>query len=274
VLKILDDNAIPYFPTPGRTATAAAALNSFSTKLRRSREAAPNRVTKRLPLSFPSDAKLLSEREAKLCLDQYGIPTVKEMAVPAAEIESLSKIPFKFPVVVKIDSRDIPHKTEAHAVRLGVADLDHIKLVAHEIITATLAFKPDASIDGILIQEMAGGIETIIGGVNDPVFGPYVVLGMGGILAEVMRDKAMRYAPFGTAVAHEMIQELKASRLFHGYRGDLPYDIEALAQSVARLSYLISDHQEKIAEIDVNPLFVRHVGAGVVAADCLIALRV
>ena len=272
-VKVLDSNAIPYFPTPGRAAAAASALASFADKRRRYRAAGQDREIERRPLDLPRGAQMLAEREAKACLAAYGIPGVREVAVPVAGVAALSELPFGFPVVVKVDARDVPHKTEAGAVRLGIEDLDQVKTAAREIVAATRKFKPDACIDGILIQEMARGIEMIAGSVNDPVFGPYIVLGMGGVLAEVIRDKTLRYAPFGAAVAREMIDEIKGSRLLRGYRGDRPYDTEALAQAVARLSWLVTDHSETIAELDINPLFVRHAGAGVVAADCLIALK-
>jgi len=154
-----------------------------------------------------------------------------------------------------------------------VSDLDDLKLKAREIIAATRRFNPDARIDGVLVQEMVRGVELIAGGVNDPVFGPYVVLGMGGILSELIRDTTLRFAPFDAATAREMLGEIKGARLLYGYRGDAPYDIAALAEAIARLSWLIFDHADRIAELDINPLFVRHAGAGVVAADSLIVCR-
>ena len=272
-IRILEDNAIPYFPTPGRTAIAAAALHSFSLRQRLCGKPAAARAVESRSLPLPAGAAMLSEREAKVCLTQYGVAAVREIAVSSAEIAALSELPFDFPVVVKIDSRDVPHKTEANAVRVGVKSLDEVKRVAGDIITATRRFNPSAVIDGVLVQEMAAGLEMIVGGVNDPVFGPYVVVGMGGIMAEVLRDKTIRYAPFDTATAHEMIGELKVARILRGYRGTPPYDIDALADTVSRISYMLSDHPDTIDEIDVNPLFVRREGAGIVAADCLIALK-
>ena len=198
---------------------------------------------------------------------------VNEVAIAADAIDALSSLAISFPLVVKVDSPDVPHKTEAGAVRLGVPNLDDLKVKAHEVIAATRRFNPDARIDGVLVQEMAQGVELIAGGVNDPVFGPYVVLGTGGIFSELVRDTTLRFAPFDAATAHEMIGEIKGARLLHGYRGDAPHDIEALAQAIARLSWLLFDHADRIAELDINPLFVRHAGSGVVAADSLIVCR-
>lgn len=272
-IEALDRKAIPCFATPGRTVTAAAALAGFAAKLARRKQHSIERAAQRSALDLGNGVRTLSEKESKACLAAYAIPVVKEVAIAADAIDALAALSIGFPVVVKIDSRDVPHKTEAGAVRAGVRDLAELKLSAREVIAAARRFKPDARLDGVLVQEMARGIEMIVGSVNDPVFGPYVVLGMGGIFSEVIRDTAMRYAPFGVETAREMIAEIKAARILRGYRGDRPYDIEALAQAVARLSWLVTDHADRIAELDINPLFVRHAGSGVVAADCLIVCK-
>lgn len=269
-IAVLESANIPYFPTPGRAVVAAAALAGFSAKRKRHQRQTPERAVERQILDLPAAAQTLGERESKACLAAYGIPVVNEVAIAADAIDALSSLAIGFPVVVKVDSPDVPHKTEAGAVRLGVPNLDDLKVKAHEVIAATRRFNPDARIDGVLVQEMVQGVELIVGGVNDPVFGPYVVLGTGGIFSELIRDTTLRFAPFDAATAHEMIEEIKGARLLHGYRGDAPHDIEALAQAIARLSWLLFDHADRIAELDINPLFVRHTGAGVVAADSLI----
>ena len=120
---------------------------------------------------------------------------------------------------------------------------------------------------------MASGTEAILGAVNDPYFGPVVLFGAGGVTAELLQDVAYRFAPFDVATAREMIGEIRLAPLFGGYRGRPPLDVDALADALARLSWLIHDHADRIAEIDVNPLFVRPAGEGVVAADALIVLK-
>ncbi len=273
-IAVLDSANIPCFPTPGRAVVAAAALAGFSAKLKRYPLRSPARAVERQTLDLPATVQTLGERKSKACLAAYGIPVVNEIAIAADAIEGLSSLTISFPVAVKIDSPDVAHKTEAGAVRLGVLDSADLKVKAREVIAAALKFNPDARIDGVLIQEMVQGVELILGGVNDPVFGPYVVLGMGGIFSELIRDTTLRFAPFDAATAHEMIEGLKGARVLHGYRGDAPYDIEALAETIARLSWLLFDHADRITELDINPLFVRHAESGVVAADSLIVCRI
>jgi len=120
---------------------------------------------------------------------------------------------------------------------------------------------------------MATGVEVILGAVNDPSFGPYVMAGLGGALTEVLHNVAHRFAPVSLEDAREMIAELKGAKVLTGYRGAVRADVEALAQAIVSLSWLIADHANRIAEIDVNPLFAGPEGRGAVAADALIVLR-
>jgi acyl-CoA synthetase (NDP forming) len=120
---------------------------------------------------------------------------------------------------------------------------------------------------------MAEGIEMIVGALNNLSFGPIVVVGMGGVHAEVLRDVARRYAPLSPEQAREMITELKGSRLLEGYRGQTPRDVNALADAVARLSWIISDHESVVSEIEINPLLVGFEGSGVTAVDAVVRLR-
>ena len=120
---------------------------------------------------------------------------------------------------------------------------------------------------------MACGVEMIVGAVNDAHFGPYVMVGLGGVLTEVLHDVAHRFAPVNAADARDMLAELKGAKILEGFRGAAPADIDAVVDVLVRVSWLIHDHRERIAEIDVNPLFVRAKGQGVVAADALVVLR-
>ena len=176
-------------------------------------------------------------------------------------------------MAVKLASPDIPHKTEADAVRLNVKTLDELKAAAQAVVNGGKKHSPDARIDGISVQEMASGVEMIIGAVNDPHFGPYVMVGLGGVLTEVLHDVSHRFAPVTPDDARDMLAELKGAKILGGYRGAPPVDVDAVVDVLVRLSWLISDHQERIAEIDVNPVFVRAKGNGVVAADALVVLR-
>jgi acyl-CoA synthetase (NDP forming) len=120
---------------------------------------------------------------------------------------------------------------------------------------------------------MASGLEVIVGAVNDPCFGPTVAVGLGGVLAELLDDVAHGFAPLDREEARELIAELRGARLFAGYRGRPALDAEALADAIARLSLLVADHAPRIAEVDVNPIFVREAGRGVLAADALVVLN-
>ena len=172
---------------------------------------------------------------------------------------------------MKIESADIPHKTEAGVIRLHIDSLDALKQAAREVLAAAKQYKPDARIAGILIQQMAAGEEVILGAVNDPHFGPVIAVGLGGVFTEILHDVTHRYAPFDTVTAMAMIHEIRGIRLLQGYRGKPPCDIAALADALSRLSLLAADHADRIAEIDINPLFVH--ASGVIAADALIVLK-
>ncbi len=132
-------------------------------------------------------------------------------------------------------------------------------------------YKPGAQINGVLLAEMAAGTEVIIGVVNDKFFGSVVMFGLGGVFAELLKDVTYRFAPFDIETAREMLAEIKAAKLLTGYRGSAPLATAALADVLSRVSLLATDHAERIAEIDINPLFVNvH---GVVAADALIVVK-
>ena len=191
----------------------------------------------------------------------------------ANDVAKLKDAPLPFPLAVKIESPDIPHKTEAGVVRLNVRSLDELKSAARELVAAAKKHNANARIDGVSIQEMASGLEVIAGAVNDRFFGPVVVFGLGGIYTELLKDVTRRFAPFDDAAAKEMIGEIKGAALLKGFRGQPALDTEALAITLSRLSLLAVDHADRIAEIDINPLFVRPAGQGVVAADALVVLK-
>jgi len=276
VMQLLEQNGIPCIPTPGRTVHALAALNRFAQKKRafwqRPQQPA-SRLVARQQLDLPREAATLGEHRSKQLLKAYGIPAVAETLLPVDAVAKLEHAPLPFPLAVKIESLDIPHKTEAGVVRLDIRSLDELKTAARDIIDAARNHNKNARIDGILLQEMAGGLEVIVGAVNDRYFGPVVVFGLGGVFAELLKDVTQNFAPFDVSAAKEMIAEIKGSALLHGYRGGPALDVDALADALSRVSLLIADHADRIAEIDINPLFVRPAGQGVIAADALIVLK-
>jgi len=266
---------IPCFLSPRRAVGALGAMQGFSAKLARHAERMRRGATRPLPkqaLDLPAGSGALGEHRSKAILSAYGIPVVREALLSLDGIERLQDAPLAFPVAVKVESPDIAHKTEAGAVRLRIADLAGLKAAARAVVESARAYKPEARIDGVLVQEMASGTEVIVGAVNDEHFGPTVLFGLGGVLTELLHDVTHRFAPFDAATAREMIAGIKASALLEGYRGAPALDTEALADAVARLSLLIADHASRIREIDVNPVFVRPRGQGVVAADALVVL--
>jgi acyl-CoA synthetase (NDP forming) len=276
LLRILETRGIPCFTAPTRAVRALAELTRFSMNQRQhasDSQRSSARVISRQPLDLPSGAATLGEHAAKKILSRYGIAVVGEVAIAEADIARLEISPLSFPVAIKVDSADIPHKTEAGAVALGITDLVGLKRAAKDVLAAARAFRPDARIDGVLIQQMASGVEVIVGAVNDPYFGPTITFGLGGIFAELLSDVSRRFAPFDRVTAHTMIEETRAASLLKGYRGRELSDVAALADALCRVSLLAADHADRIAELDINPLFVRRAGEGVLAADALIVLK-
>ena len=212
----------------------------------------------------------LDERTSKQLLALYGLPLTREaLARDAGEAMRLAR-DLAIPVALKILSRDIPHKTEANAIRLGVSGDDAVARAFDEVITAARAYRPDARVEGVLVQEMVGGGEEFLLGITtDPVFGPVVTAGLGGIFVEVINDVAMRLAPIGLEDAHAMLRSLRAYALLAGARGRPPLDVDALADCVVRVSWLAADTHGVLAELDVNPLRVLPRGQGVRVVDAL-----
>jgi acetyltransferase len=204
-------------------------------------------------------------------LVSYGINCAREVLLTESELEELEATPLPFPLVVKVASADIAHKTEAGGVRVGIQNLAELKRAANEVLASARQYQPRAKIDEVSVQEMASGVEMMVGVLNDEYFGPVVALGLGGIFAETLRDVTHRCAPFDETTARVMVEELRGRAILDGVRGKHAVDVEALARAVSRLSYLAADHADRVQEIDVNPLFVRE--HGVVAADALIVLR-
>jgi len=273
VMKLFQEHDISFHITPPRAAYAAGAISDFAERRRRFLAAKKDepRPVARQELKLPAGEATLSEYAAKAVLKAYGIPVVGEALMSLEEIRALKAAPFPFPLAVKINSADIPHKTEAGGVKLGIDSLEALKAAAEEVTRNALAYKPGAKLEGVLVQQMASGLEVIVGGLNDACFGPTVVFGLGGIFAEVLKDVTYRFAPFGLEAAREMVQEIKGAVVMNGYRGKEALDVEGLAQVLSRVSWLLHDHRERIAEMDINPLFMTP--KSIIAADALITLK-
>ena len=272
-MDYLEKNGVPCMLAPGRTVDALAALTDFARKRRvfnETRARGGKRAITRQKLDL-SGSGTLGEHASKALLQAYGIPVTGEQLLAPDAVEKLAAAPLPFPLAVKIESADIPHKTEAGVIRLNITSLDGLKQAAREVLAAAKQYKPDARIAGILVQQMVSGEEVILGVVNDPHFGPVIAFGLGGVFTEIMHDVTHRFAPFDVETAKTMIHEIKGVKLLQGYRGKAPCNIDALADAISRLSLLAADHEDRIAEIDINPLFVN--ANGVIAADALVVLK-
>ena len=271
------EEAIPVYSTPSRAAKGMAAVTAFERKRdARAQNAGESceRSFSKIDLTLPLGAVTsMSERDSKKILSGYGVPVVQEVFVTIDQAQSMSFSDIKFPVVAKLDSPELPHKTEAGAVRVGIKNARDLKIAIDEMMQSANEYKPGVTITGVSIQQMAAGIEVIIGTVNDPYFGPTVLFGLGGIFTELLKDISMRFAPVSVEQARAMIMEIKASKLLTGYRGRPAADIDRLADVIHRVSWLAHDYQDQIAEIDINPMFIGANGEESLAADALIILK-
>ncbi|MGA3405526.1 MAG: acetate--CoA ligase family protein [Candidatus Bathyarchaeia archaeon] len=212
----------------------------------------------------------LLEPEAKEVCRVYGLPvpefkfaTDKRQAVEFAE-----KI--GFPIVMKIISPDILHKTEAGGVLLNLNTTEDVEKGFSRIVSNTEAFMKSARIDGVLVQRMApSGLEIIVGGLRDPQFGPVVMFGLGGIFTEVLNDVTFGLAPVDDSEAREMIRGIRGYRALTGFREHLPVDERAIASAVVQVSKIMDENQQ-IGQIDLNPIMAYSCGCSVVDARILL----
>jgi acetate---CoA ligase (ADP-forming) len=217
-----------------------------------------------------SSDQALTERQGKAILAEYGIPITRE-ALARSEEEALGLAQtIGYPVVLKVESPQIIHKTDAGAVKTNIASEVELIRSYREIEHNAKTFDPSATIEGILVQEMIhGGKEVIVGMTQDPQFGPVIVFGIGGVFVEIIKDITMRIAPLSKTDAVEMILGLKGYSVLKGARGERESDIDAVVEILLRVSQLSLDLRDEITEIDINPLMVLEKGKGAVAVDCL-----
>jgi acetate---CoA ligase (ADP-forming) len=214
----------------------------------------------------------LSEGEGKSILAAYGIPVARDALVQTADEAAKAAAEIGYPVVIKIDSPDIAHKTEAGVVKLNIADESALRRAVAEVTAAVGRIKPRPLVRGISVQPMIGaGTELVIGARLDPQFGPLIVVGMGGILVELLADTAADLAPVDRAKALQMLQSLKAWKLLTGYRGARGVDTDKVADIVVAVSELATDLSASVAEIDVNPVICSP--DRITAVDALIIRR-
>jgi acetyl-CoA synthetase (ADP-forming) len=214
--------------------------------------------------------KFLLEPEAKTVCIEYGIPVTKfEVAKNEAEAVKFAEA-IGFPVVLKVVSPDIIHKSDVGGVIVGLKSAREVRDAYKRILENVKKHRADAKIVGILVQEMApASTEVIVGAIKDPQFGPALMFGLGGIFVEVLKDVTFRVAPINEDEAREMITEVRAYPLLKGYRNLPPADIEAIIKILLNTSRLVMEHEE-IKEVDLNPIMVYEKGAKTVDARIIL----
>jgi acyl-CoA synthetase (NDP forming) len=213
--------------------------------------------------------RTLTEREAKEVLALYGVPVVSERVAQNANEAVNAAGPLGYPVVLKVESPDLPHKTEAGVVRLNLRNADEVRSSFQTIMAKANAVTPPPRINGVLVQTMIPqGVEMVVGARIDPLFGPLVVVGLGGILVELLQDTVLAPAPVTHDEALALLSQLKGARLLDGFRGMASVERNRLADVICRVAAFAADHRDTIAELDVNPLICT--GDRIAAVDALI----
>ena len=270
VVRALADGGVPFLES---TETAMLALRNarehrrFLDRPERAPSAAPS------PRSRAGASGTLSNTEAMQLLREFGVPLAQTIAVKDAAAAVTAADRLGYPVVLKIDSPDIAHKTDVGGVRVGCPDPAAVRGAFREMLVEVGRRVPTARLDGALVQRMiAGGREMILGVKTDPLFGPAVLCGFGGIFVEQLRDVSLRVPPIGPADAAAMIAELRGAAILSGARGRAPADTGALADAIVGVAALAEAHRQSLRALDINPLLVLDDGHGVVAVDWLIEL--
>jgi len=277
-IKYLRDHGIPNYDIPEAAVETLRVMIEYSEWKRREPAAvqkfsADKKKVKDLFRSSINEGRYeLGEMEARTILEAYNIDIPK--AELAKDIDEAKKIAEKigYPVVLKIVSPNILHKTDVGGIKVGINDQKELVEEFEQMLWNVKRYMPDANIKGVLVQEMIQSKkETIIGINNDPQFGPMIMFGLGGIYVEVLKDVSFRIAPITRVDAVEMINEIKAIKLLKGARGEAPSDIESIVDVLLKISQLVVDFPE-IIEMDINPLFVKKEGEGSIAGDVRIRI--
>jgi acetyltransferase len=280
-MRWLVENGIPAYGAPDLAINAIAALREFALNKENNDSTGYDigNVDKEKALAVIEKARkdgrdALTEIEAKQVFEAYKLPvTHSKVAKSEDEAVELAK-QIGYPVVMKIVSPDILHKSDAGGVKVNVKDEAGVRQAYQTILSNANAYKADANIHGILVQEMAPmGTEIILGSVNDATFGPTVMFGLGGIFVEVLKDVTFRVAPFSKKQALEMISEINGAPILRGVRGELPRDIDALADAICKYAYMVMDLSDEVSESDANPVLVYEEGNGLKVVDARMILK-
>lgn len=217
--------------------------------------------------------RILTPLESEEILRIYNIPLVKQGLARTVDEAILIAEKMGYPVVVKIASPDIIHKSDIGCVKVNITSSEDLQKAYNEIIKRAQNYMPEATILGVLVQEMIkGGRETIVGMKRDPTFGPVILFGLGGIFVEVLKDTSFCVIPITRDEALQMIKEIKGYPILGGYRGNPPADIESIIEVILNIAQLAQDVEE-ISEIDLNPILVQERGKGSTVVDARITLE-
>jgi len=215
----------------------------------------------------------IGDAEARDVLEAYGIPLPKSVLARTAEEAVAAAEAIGYPVVMKIASPDILHKTDIGGIKLNINSANDVRDAFDLLVYRASRFMPDATIWGCQVQQMVkGGREVIIGMNRDPQFGPLLMFGLGGIYVEALKDVTFRVAPIDRREAGEMLGEIRSYNLLRGVRGEKSSDMDAIADTIIRVSQLVTDFPE-VVELDINPLMVFETGKGVLGIDMRLALK-
>lgn len=266
-LGLLAEHRVAAFRTPEACADAIAAYFAWRPPRVHDVSADPSWRDAACRVLDGVTSNVLNEDQSLALFDALGIPTAPR-TVLATDTTSIASLPFAFPVATKILSADITHKSDVGGVALDIASREALTKKVREVVAAVRAAQPQARLDGVLVQPMESGVgEVIIGFRRDPQVGPLVMVGMGGTMAEVYQDAALRVAPVSEDEATEMIGEVVGMTTLRGFRDRPAGDLDALARAVSRLSLLAEMPGSPVIEAEINPLIVRARGAGVIAVD-------
>lgn len=277
VHEILEAGGVPYLQGTPETLRAIQVFEQYA-EYRRSHGSEDNlaqgspAALERWKGILRNSKGALSEVEGRKLLADYGIAGPRELVAETEAGAILAAEQIGFPVVIKVHSPDILHKTEAGGVKVNLRDRDSVAAAYREVMESARNYKPGAEINGVIIQEMLpkSAVEVILGVMRDPDFGPVVVFGSGGILVELLKDSSLRLPPISKAEAGKMINSTRGAKLLKGFRGRPAADISALADALVNLSRLAVDLGDYISALDINPLMVLPAGQGVCAVDALV----
>ncbi|MCL4477944.1 MAG: acetate--CoA ligase family protein [Deltaproteobacteria bacterium] len=278
-IEILTKGGVPNFVFPEPAMTAYRTVLDYKewikkpAKTYRNFEVDIKKVKGLLQTVQSSGRSSLVDVEAREIVEAYGFKTPKSgLARTSQEARAFAES-IGYPVVMKIASPDVLHKTDVGGVVIGIQNVSELETAFQSITGNVKKFMPDAKIWGVVVQQMLKtGTETIIGMHIDPNFGPLMMFGLGGIYVEVLKDVSFRVAPVAEAEVQDMIREIRSFPLLQGVRGEKKRDINAIAEAILRLSQLVTDNPE-IVEMDVNPLLVQGEGEGAIAIDARIAIK-